>query len=124
MARMFGVLSGAVLAFAISFESGAVMAQETCLKVMTFDWSATLIIDPAIEITTTKTIAASYAKSKGLFVGLAGAKPYDEFGEPVSKGRVAVGVIVMMLAVFPISLLGASVGEHLSVRRRLKPAHL
>ena len=32
---------------AIALYTGAASAQENCLKVMTFDWSATLITDPA-----------------------------------------------------------------------------
>ena len=35
---------------------------------------------------------------------------------------LAIGVLVMLVALFPLTLLGASVGEHLSVRRRLKPS--
>ncbi len=84
-------------------------------------WASALGGLVAIVVVIAISLAASYAKSKGLFIGLAGSELIDEFGDPAGKGKVAIGVFLMVLAVFPISLLGASVGEHLSVRRRHKP---
>src|SRR5829696_3070637 len=45
MLRSIPRLGGSVLALAAML--GAAQAQENCLRVMTFDWSATLITDPA-----------------------------------------------------------------------------
>ncbi len=84
-------------------------------------WASALGGLMAIIVVIVLSIAASYAKTKGMFLGLAGGKIDDE---SVTKGRVAIGVFVMLLAVFPLSLVGASVGEHLSVRRRHRPSGL
>lgn len=47
MRKLHRALSAPLLAFALSCMGGTAGAQESCLKVMTFDWSATLIVDPA-----------------------------------------------------------------------------
>jgi peptide/nickel transport system substrate-binding protein len=47
MRKLLRAWSGAALALALVTGSGGATAQENCLRVMTFDWSATLIIDPA-----------------------------------------------------------------------------
>ena len=80
-------------------------------------WASALGGLTAIVVVIVLSVSMSYAQTKGLFVGLTGAKLRD--GE-ASKGVVAAGVVVLLIAVFPLSLLGASVGEHLSVRRHHK----
>lgn len=83
-------------------------------------WASALGGLLAIVVVVALSIVASYAKTKGMFFGIAGGSP-KEIDDPDGKAKVVMGVIVMLLALFPLSLLGASVGEHLSVRRRLKP---
>ncbi len=67
-------------------------------------------------------VSTSYGKTRGVFVAIGGGSTDPD--EVDAKARVVLGVIVMLLATFPLSLIGASVGEHLSVRRRHKPPGL
>jgi hypothetical protein len=62
-------------------------------------------------------IAAAWASSKGLFMAILGGTT-DVYRDRVQTGTVVAGAVVLLVATFPISLIGASVGEHLSVRRR------
>lgn len=75
----------------------------------------------AIVLVIVAKIALSYASHKGLFSALAGGpSSTNEYGDGIAKGKVAVGVVVALAALFPFCLIGASVGEHLSVRKRSK----
>ncbi len=81
-------------------------------------WASAMGGLTAIIVVLVLALAASYAKTKGMFIAIAGGSA--EHRDPDGKAKVVMGVIVMLLALFPLSLLGASVGEHLSVRRRHK----
>jgi hypothetical protein len=85
-------------------------------------WASALGGVSAIAVVIAIKIVAAFANSKGIFLAVAGGvSTADRLGDPASTGKVVVGVFVMLVAIFPVSLVGASVGEHLSVRRRLKP---
>lgn len=83
-------------------------------------WASALGGLTTIVVVLLLAVAASYAKTKGLFIAIAGGT--TDHRDPDGKAKVVLGVIVMLLAMFPLSLIGASVGEHLSVRRRHKPS--
>jgi hypothetical protein len=82
-------------------------------------WASSLGGTAAAIVIIVGALILHWSKMKLGFAALVGDTINDRGHEP-GMFKVILGIVVVLLGILPLNMIGASVGEHLSVRRRTR----